>query len=123
MNLLTELKNMLEEIQRERRWGDVIGISAKNGDGLDRLKKKMFSQLRLIRIYMKPVGKKPDYDEPLILRKGDTVGDACRYLHRDFEKKFRYAQVWGCSVKYPGQKVGLDHRLSDGDVLTIFVRH
>ena len=70
---------------------------------------------------MKPVGKQPDFNEPLILKKGQTVEDACIKLHKDFKRKFRYAQIWGKSVKYPGQKVGLDHKLNDKDILTITI--
>ena len=65
---------------------------------------------------------KPDFDEPLILTHGDTVEDACRQLHRDFKDKFRYANVSGPSAKHDVQKVGLDHLLHDGDVLTIVIR-
>jgi len=98
---------------------DVHAISATTGDGLDELREKIFTMLKLIRIYMKPVGKKTDYDEPLILKEGDKVEDACRKLHRDFKRKFRYASVSGPSAKHDIQKVGLEHKLQDEDVLTI----
>ena len=107
---------------KQRGW-NVIDISAKMDVGLDKLKELIFSELKLIRIFMKPVGKEPDFDEPLILKKGNTVEDACKSLHRDFSRNFRYAQVWGKSVKYPGQNVGLDHVLEDEDVLTITASH
>jgi len=68
---------------------------------------------------MKPVGKKPDMDKPLILKEGATVEDTCLKLHRDFKDKFRYAKVSGPSAKHDMQKVGLDHILKDGDILTI----
>jgi ribosome-interacting GTPase 1 len=68
---------------------------------------------------MKPVGKKVDIAEPLILREGNTVETACRKLHRTFKDKFRYANVSGPSAKHDIQKVGLDHELKDGDILTI----
>jgi len=98
---------------------NVLTISATTGDGLNELREEIFSQLKLIRIYMKPVGKQTDYDEPLILRAGDSVEDACRKLHRDFKRKFRYATVSGPSAKHDIQKVGLEHTLQDEDILTI----
>jgi len=70
---------------------------------------------------MKPIGKKVDMDEPLILQEGNTVEHACRRLHRDFKEKFRYANVSGPSAKHDIQKVGLDHVLHDGDILTIVI--
>ncbi len=100
---------------------DVLTISAKNGDGLDKLREDIFSRLKIIRIYLKPSGGEVDYDKPLILKEGDTVEDACKKLHRDFRDKFRYALIWGSSAKHAGQKVGLDHQLKDEDVLTIII--
>ncbi len=99
----------------------VIPVSAKGGRGLNKLRVMIFSELQIIRIYMKPIGETADFDEPLILRKGNTVEDVCRKLHRDFKDKFRYANVSGPSAKHDIQKVGLDHVLKDEDVLTIVV--
>jgi hypothetical protein len=114
-----KLRNQIKQIKQDG-W-KVIGISAEYGTSLNRLKEIIFKELNLIRIFMKPVGKKPDFDEPLILRQGDTVEDVCRRLHRDFKDKFRYANVSGPSAKHDIQKVGLDHFLHDGDVLTIVI--
>jgi len=60
-------------------------------------------------------------DEPLILKKGDTVEDVCKKIHRDFKKKFRYATVTGPSAKKKKKKVGLDHKLKDHDILTVVI--
>ena len=100
---------------------NVVAISASKKQGLEDLKDMIFNQLDLIRIFMKPVGKNPDFNEPLILKNGKNVEDACKKLHKDFIKKFRYAQIWGDSVKYPGQKVGLNHILKDEDIITITI--
>lgn len=114
-----ELKRQIESV-KARGW-KVIGISAFRGAGLRELRRLIFDELKLIRVFMKPVGKKVDMDEPLILKQGSTVEDACRKLHRNFKDKFRYANVSGPSAKHDIQKVGLDHELKDGDILTIVV--
>jgi len=114
-----EIKNQINDIKRAG-W-KVISISAKTGFGLDKLREIIFTKLELIRVFMKPAGQKPDMNEPLILKKDDAVEDACRKLHRDFKEKFRYATVSGPSAKHDIQKVGLDHVLHDGDILTIVI--
>ena len=53
------------------------------------------------------------------MRRGWTIGDVCNKIHRNMIRDFRFAQIWGTSAKFDGQKVGLDHKLSDQDVLTI----
>jgi len=113
------LKNVINRLH-QKRW-DVCAISAKNKKNLDHLREQIFLHLRLIRIYLKPVGKKADYEQPMILREGQSVADACRFIHRDFHRNFRYASVWGPSAKHSGQKVGLEHVLKDQDILTIVV--
>jgi len=114
-----ESERRIREI-KQRGW-DVLAVSARDARGLNRLRDKIFSDLRFIRVYMKPVGGQADLQEPLILKEGDTVEVACKKLHRDFKEKFRYASVSGPSAKHDVQKVGLDHVLKDEDVLTIVI--
>ena len=104
----------------EKNW-KVIAISATEGSGLDELQELIFSELKFIRVYMKPVGGQADFKEPLILKQYDTVESACKKLHREFKDKFRYATVSGPSAKHDNQKVGLDHHLKDKDILTIVI--
>lgn len=115
-NLKIKINNL-----KQKGW-NILALSAKEGTGLEELKEIIFSELRLMRIYLKPVGKQTDYEEPIILRNGSTVEDACKKLHRDFEKKFRYATVTGLSAKHNAQKVGLEHKLVDSDILTIVIQ-
>lgn len=110
------------EIERDLvdRFGDrPLMISAHSGYHMEELKDEVYDRLGFMRVYLKPAGGPADLDEPLIVRTNATVEDICRKLHRDFVDKFRYARVWGESVKHPGQRVGLPHRLIDGDLLTI----
>jgi len=110
----------LEELQE--KMGDALYIAADKGMMIDELKEEIFDHLKLIRIYLKPQGKKADMEEPLIVRKGSTVEDVAGKLHRDFLKNFRHAKIWGNSVKFPGQKVGLEHVMEDKDVLRLIIK-
>jgi ribosome-interacting GTPase 1 len=96
-----------------------VPVSADSGINIDVLKEVIYKRLEFIRIYMRPKGGETDYKEPLIIKNGATVQDVCNKIHRNMAKNFRYGLVWGRSAKFAGQKVGLDHRLYDEDVITI----
>ncbi|MFQ5888161.1 MAG: TGS domain-containing protein, partial [Candidatus Hydrothermarchaeales archaeon] len=110
-------EDYLDEVKKKTE--DFIPISAENGLNLERLKDTVFKRLDFIRIYMKPQGREADLEEPLVVLKGSRVKEVCNHLHKDFEKKFRFARVWGSSAKFEGQKVGINHSLEDRDVLSI----
>jgi small GTP-binding protein len=99
--------------------GDVIPISAEYDVNLDMLREMIFQKLGIMRVYMKPQGGAPDFKEPLIVKKGASVGDVCNKIHKDIRKRFRYAVVRGKSAKFNGQSVGVNHILEDEDILTI----
>ena len=100
----------------------VLPVSAKTGEGIEEMKDFIFDNLNFMSIYLKPQGQEADLIEPLIVKNTSTVRDVCVKLHRDFERKFRYARVKGPSAKFDWQRVGLDHLLMDDDLLTIIVR-
>lgn len=110
-----EIKKLLEERHNLR----VYPISAEKEVGIEELKGGIFKALGFIKIYMKPQGKDVDYNAPMIVRKGTTIEGVCKRIHKSFLQRFRYARIWGDSVKFPGQRVGLDHAVMDGDIVTI----
>ena len=98
---------------------DFIPTSADSNKNINELKERIYNELEFIRIYLRPKGGETDFEEPLIARKGNTVADICNKLHRNMKKDFRFGLVWGKSVKFGGQRVGLKHILIDEDVLTV----
>lgn len=100
---------------------NAIPVSAERKINLDRLVEEIYRKLDFIRVFLKPPGGKVE-EEPMILRRGARVEDVCRKLHRDMVENFKYAKVWGRSVKFDGQRVGIDHQLEDGDILTIYAK-
>jgi hypothetical protein len=115
-------KDYLKQIEKRLKGWKIIPISAERGVGLARLKDEIYDALRFIRIYMKPQGKEADMVEPLVIKDGSDIGMICDSIHRDFKRNFRYAQIWGKSARFPGQIVGLDHKVADQDVVTIIVK-
>ncbi len=99
--------------------GQIVEISAPTKKGITKLKRRIYTSLEFISVFMKPQGEKADLDEPMVVRRGTTITEICQRLHRDFVRKFRYSQVWGPSAKFPGQTVGLNHQVKDKDVVSI----
>jgi len=106
----------------KEKFPDAILVSADKKVHIEELKDRLFENLGFIRIFMKPQGKAADMEEAMIIRYGATIGDVCDKLHRDFRKRFRYAQIWGTSAKHEGQRAGLDHTMDDNDILTLVMR-
>jgi len=118
-----ETYDMIESDLTERFNVPPLMISAQSGYHMEELKDAVYDLLGFIRVFLKPHGDEADLEEPLIVRRGSSVHDVCTKLHRDFVYRFRYARIWGRSVKHPGQRVGLPHKLKDGDLLTIIIEH
>ena len=117
-----DLVNSKQLLTLMERFPDAVTISAAAGINIEALREKVYNELRFIRIYMKPQGASPDMNNPLVMKTDSTVADVCSTIHRDFVTNFRYARIWGKSVKYGGQRVGLSHVLTDGDVVSVVVR-
>ncbi len=84
---------------------------------LEATKMAMFKALGLIRVYTKPPRGKPS-SEPIVLRAGSTVADIAERIFPN--KEVKQARVWG-STRFPGQTVGLDYVLHDGDIVELRV--
>lgn len=110
----------IEELDILDRIPHCVPISAHNEWNLDGLLERVWEYLDLIRIYTKPKGQIPDYNAPVIIpRTQNTVGDFCNRIHRQLLKDFKYAMVWGLSVKFNPQRCGKEHTLQDEDVVQV----
>ena len=95
-----------------------LPVSAATGRNLEGLKRAVFENLGIIRVYAKPPGKEPDFSAPFVLKKGSTVQDLAGKVHKDFLEKLTAARVWG-SAEFDGQMVQRDYVLQDGDVVEL----
>ena len=96
----------------------MLSISATNGRNFEQLKKAVFDQLGIVRVYAKPPGEPPDLTAPFVVKKGTTVEEFAGKVHKDFLETLKSVRVWG-SADYDGQMVSRDHVLCDGDVVEL----
>jgi ribosome-interacting GTPase 1 len=96
----------------------LLPASAETGRHIAHLKQTVFDTLQIIRVYSKPPGKEPDLGVPFVMRKGDTVEELARKVHRDFFQNLKSARIWGSGL-FDGQIVGRDHVLEDGDIIEL----
>jgi ribosome-interacting GTPase 1 len=98
----------------------VIPLCGRKEWNFDELLEGIWSYAMMIRIYTKPKGQIPDYSAPIVLHaKRPTITQFTNRIHRGLMAQFKYAWVWGMSVKHQPQKVGREHNLADEDVVQI----
>jgi ribosome-interacting GTPase 1 len=97
----------------------VMLTSALTGLGLGDIGPWLFEHQGIVRVYTKAPGKPAERERPFTLRRGQTVADVARLVHRDLEHSFRFARLWGPSAQADGQQVGREHALADGDVVEL----
>jgi len=95
-----------------------LTVSAETGEGLDELGAFLFRALEIVRVYTKTPGKPADTDKPFTVRRGGTVLDVAKLVHRDVAKGLKFARIWGDEV-FDGQQAGPDHTVSDGDTVEL----
>jgi len=95
-----------------------LGVSAATGVGLDDLGKWLVDHLDVVRVYTKVPGTEADLTRPFTVRRGQTVHDVARLVHKDVARTLKYARVWGPAC-FAGQHVGPEHEVVDGDILEL----
>ena len=101
----------------EIQW-HTVPVSTVTDTGLEELGRYTFDALDIMRIYTKEPGKEADMTQPFTLRRGSTVGDLARSIHKDIADGLKFARVWGPSA-FDGQSVKVAHVLEEGDVVEI----
>jgi ribosome-interacting GTPase 1 len=97
----------------------MIPVSCKTKQGLNELGKSLFNILGIVRVYTKNPKSKEVSKNPIVIKRGSTIADVAKKIHSGFIEFFNYAKVWGKSAKFPGEKVGIEHLVEDGDILEI----
>jgi len=97
-----------------------IPVSATTGRGLETLRRAIFGLLHVVRVYSKIPGKKAEKASPFALKRGSTVMDMAKAVHKDFSEKLQYARVWN-AAGLEGLRVNRDYVLADEDIVELHI--
>ena len=109
----------IEEVDRIAHSPHSVVVSCNMKLNLDYLLEKIWEYLNLIQIYTKKRGQRADLDNGIIMRGNASVEHVCHSIHRQLASQFKYALVWGTSVKFNPQRVGANHVLQHEDVIQV----
>ncbi len=97
-----------------------LAVSVETEQGLERIGPWLLSELAIVRVYTKAPGRPPDQDRPFTLRRGASVEDVARLVHKDVAAALKYARRWPKESANCFQ-VGRDYPVEDGDLLELHI--
>jgi small GTP-binding protein len=92
---------------------EVVAVSVLDDESLDRLRDLLWRLTGLLRVHLR------DDDEPVALPPPVSVVDVAHAIHHELGALCVGARLWGPSARFPGQRVGRNHVLEDGDTVEI----
>jgi ribosome-interacting GTPase 1 len=97
----------------------VIPMSCERRKGITELGKAVFESLGIIRVYTKEPSSKEETGRPFTLKRGATISDLAKSIHKEFVNSFLFAMVYAKRLPFSPKKVGLNFVLDDGDVVEV----
>ncbi len=97
-----------------------LAVSAETGEGLPEIGPRLFRWLDIVRVYTKAPGRPADQERPFTLRRGGTVEDVARLVHKDLAQSLKYARRWPKGDTHVFN-IGRDHPVEDGDLLELHI--
>ena len=100
----------------------IVAMSCEQKIGIDELGQMLFESLGVIRVYTKQPGSREPTGRPFVLKRGATVNDLAKNIHKEFVQNFLFAMVWAKRLPFSPKKVGLGFPLEDGDIVEIHTK-
>jgi hypothetical protein len=98
-----------------------VAVSAVAGHGLPGFARAVFDLLALVRVYTKVPGRKANLSAPYVLKRGATVLDAARHVHKDFAEHLKFARLFRRTGEHDGLMVERQHVVEDEDILEFHI--
>jgi hypothetical protein len=104
-----KLKELKDDEKRK-----YIMISAEKGVGLEDLLSCVWLELKFVTVYLVKPDTSPSFDQPLIMKTGDSLADVAKKISVDFYNRTKGAKIWGAGSKFPAQEVSLSTKVVEG---------
>jgi ribosome-interacting GTPase 1 len=112
-----EKRKLRANLKSKYKKYEFVIISTKTKENIEELKDKLFQSFNKLRIYTKEPGKEVDKKRPMILVPGQSVKDCAEKILKGFSQRVKQVRIWGPSSKFPGQIVGMKHKVKDLDIV------
>lgn len=93
----------------------LIDVNFLDGTNFDRLQSALYDILGIVQVFLL---ERPAPDAPettLIVPRASSIADVIEHVAAGRTLHPALTRIWGPSVRFPGQSVGLDHLVEDGD--------
>ncbi|TEU01755.1 TGS domain-containing protein, partial [Candidatus Woesebacteria bacterium] len=67
-----------------------------------------------VRLYLVKQNEKPNFESPIIMKKGQSLTDVAKKIGEDFAEEKKEAVIWGTGAKFPSQEVSLSTEVKEG---------
>lgn len=94
--------------------GEYVGISAEKKEGVEELISAIWGALEFVTIYLVKPEEDLNKDNPMIMKKGDTLQDVAEKIGSEFAQKIKTVKIWGPGAKFPGQEVSMEMKVQEG---------
>jgi len=99
---------------RAKKNENYIYISAEKGTSVNELQSLIWQSLQFVTVFLIHPDEKPSYDNPIIMKIGDTLNDVAREIGNDFYERIKGAKIWGPGSKFPSQEVSMNTPVLEG---------
>ncbi len=89
-------------------------ISAESEEGIQSLLEEIWQRLNFIRVYLVKREEEPGYENPMIMRQGQTLKDVAEKIGSEFAETYSKAKIWANGARFPGQEVSMAANVVDG---------
>ncbi len=95
----------------------VIDVNFLDEMNFDKLEDKIIEILGLICVFLLDTPSQDSEQTTLVIPRSTTIGEIVEKSSPSRSSQFKYAKLWGNSVKHSGQEVGLNHIVEEDDLI------